>query len=332
MSVTTAARTRARSGPAAAPPRKAWSRYRNRTFYAFVAPWAVGFLALTLAPMLYALRLSFTNSDGQSPHTSYVGWRNYTQALHDSDALHSLYRTALFTVTVVPLTVAGSLLLAILVNQPVRGRGLFRTLFFLPAVVPPVAAALTWKLVFDHDAGPANGVLHLLHIDPVNWLLDPAVTYVLLMLMLWPIGSGMLVSLAGLQDVPKELYEAAKVDGAGPLRSFRSVTLPLMSPVLLFQTVTGVINALQTVAQPMLLAPATGGTVSATDVTPNNDLIMVHVYAQYFSYGRWGYGSALLWLLFVVVLAITGLLLWLSRRFVFYNVDPDAAGREGGGR
>ncbi|MBC9719443.1 sugar ABC transporter permease [Streptomyces sp. TRM66268-LWL] len=329
MSVQTEARPVAVAAAPKPPPRKRWSRYRSRTFYAFVAPWLIGFLALTVVPMLYALRMSFTNTNGISDKARWVGIDNYVEALHDADVLHSLYRTGLFTLTVVPLTVLGSVLLALLVNQPIRGKGFFRTLFYLPAIVPGVAAALTWKLIFDKDAGPANGVMELLGLDPVTWLQDPAVSYVLLSLMLWGIGGGMLVSLAGLQDIPKELLEAARVDGAGKLRVFWHVTVPLLSPILLFQVVTGVINALQIIAQPMLLAPSAGGVVSAAKVSPDTNMYMVHVYAQYFTFGRWGYGSALLWLLFVVVLVITFLVMRLGRRVVFYNVDPDSQGEKG---
>ncbi|WP_432066210.1 carbohydrate ABC transporter permease [Streptomyces sp. C10-9-1] len=310
-------------------PPERWSRYRSRTLYAFVAPWLIGFLALTAVPMLYALRMSFTNTNGMSEKADWVGFGNYIEALKDADVLHSLYRTGVFTLTVVPLTVIGSVLLALLVNQPIRGESCFRMVFYLPAIVPGVGAALTWKLIFDRDAGPANGILGMLNIDPVTWLQDPAVSYVLLSLMLWSVGGGMLVSLAGLQDIPGELLEAARVDGAGRLRVFWHVTVPLLSPILLFQVVTGVINAMQVIAQPLLLAPTPGGVVSAAQVTPDNNLYMVHVYAQYFTFGRWGYGSALLWLLFIVVLVITFLVMKLGKSVVFYNVDPDGQGEKG---
>ncbi len=317
------------SAPGSPTPRR-WRRYRSRTFYAFTAPWLIGFLALTALPMAYALQLSFTDANGVTPTQHYVGLANYTAILHDPDVLSSLARTGEFTVVVVPLTVAGSLLLALLVNQPVRGVGVFRTLFYLPAVLPGVASALIWKTVFDQNSGAANGVLHLVGAGPVAWLQDPASSYVLVLLMMWGVGGGMLVSLSGLQDVPRELQEAARVDGANAWQTFWHVTLPMLSPILLFQVVTGVISALQVVVQPILLAPNTPGQspTSATAVPRGNDLFMVHVFAQYMSFGRFGYGSALLWLLFVVVLATTALVLALGRRLVFYNVDPGHSGKE----
>lgn len=300
-----------------------WVRYRTRTFYAFVAPWLLGLCGLTLLPMAYALWLSFTNSDGFSDNARFIGLENYRQIFRDPQVLHSLGRTGLFTVVVVPLSVIGSLLLAMLINRPVRGRGFFRTLFYLPAVVPSVAAALAWKLLFDRDSGAINSLLVTFGGGPVAWLQDPAVAYVLMSLMLWGIGGGMIISLAGLQDVPKELQEAARVDGAGPWRVFRHVTVPIISPVLLFQVVTGVIGALQTYVQPILLAPNPSGVPSPSSVSPGNDLYVVHVFSQGFSLGRFGYASAMLWLLFLVILLITLLILRLSRSLVFYNVNPD---------
>ena len=311
-------------------PRRPWKRYRSRTFYLFILPWLLGFLALTVLPMLYALQLSFTSASGISTNSHWVGLANYIEIFHDPAVMHSLTRTALFTVTVVPLTVAGSLVLALLVNRPLPGIGIFRALFYLPAVVPGVAAALTWKLIFDKNAGPANGILAMFGGNAVDWLQDPAVSYVLLLLMLWGAGGGMLVALAGLQDVPKELHEAAKVDGANRWQIFWRITVPMLSPILLFQVVTGVINALQVVVQPMLLTPSSGDQPpSAASVSPGNSLFMVHVYSQYMDLGRFGYGSALLWVLFIAVLIITLIILRVGNRAVFYNIDPDDATNKG---
>ncbi|WP_416978316.1 carbohydrate ABC transporter permease [Streptomyces sp. T028] len=303
-------------------PRISMTARRHRAFYMFTSPWIIGFLLLTVAPMAYALWLSLTTFDGLSPHWRFVGLDNYRELLSDPVTWDALGRTGLFAVTSVPLSILAGLGLAVLVNRPLRARGLFRTLLYLPAVVPPVGAGLAFKQLFDQNSGAANGVLNLFGIDALGWLADPYARYVLLMTVLWTAGNIMIISLAGLQDVPRELHEAARVDGASAWRTFRSITLPLLSPVLLFQTVTGVIASVQTI-MPLLLAPD-GTTAGVTLVPQSNYLYMMHVFAQYFAIGRYGYASALLWVLFALILVVTGLIFRFTSGAVFYNVDPEA--------
>jgi multiple sugar transport system permease protein len=222
----------------------------------------------------------------------------------------------------VPLSIAAGLGLAVLVNRPLKARGLFRTLLYLPAVVPPVGAGIAFKQLFDQNSGAANGVLNIFGVNALGWLADPYARYVLLMTVLWTAGNVMIISLAGLQDVPRELHEAARIDGASAWRTFRSITVPLLSPVLLFQTVTGVIASVQTI-MPLLLAPD-GTTGGVTAIPHSNYLYMMHVFAEYFALGRYGYASALLWVLFVLILVVTGLIFRFTSGVVFYNVDPEA--------
>jgi multiple sugar transport system permease protein len=303
-------------------PRVSMTARRHRAFYMFTAPWIIGFLLLTIAPMAYALWLSLTTFDGLSPHWRFVGLDNYRELLADPVTWDTLGRAGLFALTSVPLSILAGLGLAVLVNRPLRARGLFRTLLYLPAVVPPVGAGLAFKQLFDQNSGAANGVLDLFGIDALGWLADPYARYVLLMTVLWTAGNVMIISLAGLQDVPRELHEAARVVGAGAWRTFRSITVPLLSPVLLFQTVTGVIASVQTI-MPLLLAPD-GTTAGVTLVPQSNYLYMMHVFAQYFAIGRYGYASALLWVLFVLILVVTGLIFRFTSGAVFYNVEPEA--------
>ncbi|MFI5796605.1 carbohydrate ABC transporter permease [Streptomyces sp. NPDC051677] len=312
----------ARRAPAAGGPRTSMIARRRRAFYMFASPWIIGFLLLTITPMAYALWLSFTTFDGISPHWKYVGLGNYRELLNDPVTWDALGRAGLFAVTSVPLSIIAGLGLAVLVNRPIKARGVFRTLLYLPAVVPPVGAGLAFKLLFDQNSGASNGVLTFFGIDAVGWLADPYARYVLLMTVLWGAGNVMIISLAGLQDVPRELHEAARIDGAGAWRTFRSITVPLLSPVLLFQTVTGMIASVQTI-MPLLLAPL-GDTSGITTVPQSNYLYMMHVFAQYFALGRYGYASALLWVLFVLILAVTGLIFRFTSGAVFYNVDPEA--------
>ena len=304
-------------------PGRGWRRYRARTFYLFALPWILGFLLLTLAPVLYAFGMSLTNYDGASPIWRFVGLRNYIEIFTGSPVLwQSLVRTLAFAPIVVPLSVAGGLFLAILVNHRIRARGVFRAIFFLPSVVPIVATAIMWRLIFNRDAGLWNGILQLFGGTKQTWLADPFAFYALIVMTLWGLGGGMIISLAALQDVPSELEEAARIDGAGPWRILRSITIPLISPVLYFQVVTGVIAALQILVQPLLLVES-NRIVSSSMVPRSSTLYMVQVYNEYFINHRFGFGSAMLWVFFIVILALTLIIQRSSRRFVFYQVDVD---------
>jgi multiple sugar transport system permease protein len=309
-------------GPAGRRRQATVSRQRHRAFYMFIAPWLAGFVLLTVFPMAYALWLSFTNVDGISPFWRWVGMANYRELLSDPVTLQSLNRTLLFVLVTVPMTIVAGLALAVMVNRPIRARGLFRTLLYLPAVVPPVGAALTFKLFFDRNAGAANGILEGFGVSAVSWLTDPYARYVIMIVVLWGVGNTMIISLAGLQDLPRELHEAARIDGASAWRSFRSITLPLLSPVILFQGITGVIAALQTFLPLLLAADSTPS--GATSVPQDNYMYMINVFSQYFAQGRFGYASALLWVLFAVIVVATAVIFKATAGAVFYNVDPEA--------
>jgi multiple sugar transport system permease protein len=304
---------------------RGWSRYSNRTFYLFVAPWVIGFLLLTLFPLVYALLVSFTNFDGISTHWHWIGLQNYVELVHDPDVWSSLWRTVLFAVITVPLSVGGGLGLALLLNQRVRALGVFRTIFYLPSVVPVVASAIMWKLVFDRDAGALNALLERIGIPTITWLIDPTAFYALIIMILWGLGGGMIISLAGLQGVPEELREAASLDGANAWTKFLNVTLPLLTPVLFFQIVTSTITALQILIQPILLAQSGQATavIAPGQVPASNYLYMVNVYQQFFGNQRFGYGSAMLWVLFLVIMLITLLVFRSSSMWVYYEVENE---------
>jgi multiple sugar transport system permease protein len=308
------------------PRRRSWSRYSTRTFYLFIAPWFVlGFIGLTAIPLLYAFLVSFTNFDGMSGHWRWLGLDNYAELIGDPDTWYSLGRTFLYTVVSVPLSVGGGLGLALLLNRRLRAVGLYRTIFYVPSVVPVVASAVMWKIMFDRDAGIINALIELFGGPAITWLLDPTAFTVLVIMTLWGLGGGMVIFLAGLQGIPGELREAASVDGANAVQTFRAVVLPLLTPVVLFQVVTGVIAALQTLVQPLLLAES-GGTAAVADVPRSNFLYMVNVYQQFFANQRFGYGAALLWVLFAVLLLITVLVLRSSTLWVYYEVDQGKGG------
>ncbi|MCW6005764.1 sugar ABC transporter permease [Micromonospora sp. CPCC 205371] len=318
----TAPAGRLHPGRAVPRPRRRWSRYSGRTFYLFVSPWVLGFLLLTVVPLGYAFAMSLTNFDGSSSLWRWVGLRNYRELLQDSAAWSSLVRTLVYTAIVVPLSVAIALGLAVLLNRRLRAVGLFRTVFFLPSVVPVVATAIMWKLVFNRDAGLLNAILERLGVGAVTWLVDPTAFYALIILTLWGLGGGMVIMLAALQGVPVELEEAAVVDGAGRWRVFWHVTVPMISPVIFFQIVTGVIMSFQVLVQPLLLAE-TNSIGAVTNVPSSTHLYMVQVYQEYFANQRFGYGSAMLWVFFLIILIITVLVQRSSRFWVYYEVDRD---------
>jgi multiple sugar transport system permease protein len=297
------------------------------SFYGFVSPWLLGTLLLTLFPVGYAFYLSFTSWNGLTSNLPWAGLSNYQQVLTSSDTLQSLEKTIVLVAVVVPCTVAGSLVLAVLLDKRIRGRIVLRTLIYLPAVVPPVAAALIWKIVFEKDSGDANRLLALLGVRPVSWLTGNAAFVVLIIVLLWGLGTGIIINLAALQTVPPDQVEAAKIDGAGALTTFRHVTFPAISPVLLFLTVMVSITTLQTFVPAILLSP-----ISNTDIVTNvpnaNRVYMVNVYEQFFAYSRYGYGSAMLVVFFVVILAITFLVFKVLGRSVFYAVDPTKSRKE----
>jgi multiple sugar transport system permease protein len=311
-------------GVARAPARtRNWSRSSTRTFYVFVSPWLIGFVLLTVAPLGYAFAMSLTNFDGSSGLWRWIGLRNYLELVGDRDAWASLLRTLLYTAIAVPLSVVGALGLAVLLNQRLKAVGLFRTVFFIPSVVPVVATAIMWKLIFDRDAGILNAIIDSIGIRPITWLVDPVAFYALIILTLWGLGGGMVIMLAALQAVPAELEEAAVIDGAGRWRVFRHVTVPMISPVIFFQVVTGIIASLQMVIQPLLLTEAQNVGDALGRVPQSTQLYMVDVYKEFFYGHRFGYGSAMLWVFFVVILVITLLVQRSSRLWVHYQVDTD---------
>src|SRR5215831_6183739 len=258
-------------------PRFRGRRWREtRSFYLFVAPWLIGFVVLGVFPLVLGLATSFTNYDGFNlEQIKIVGATNYARALGDGEARFTLGRTIVFTGLSVPLGIVLALAIAIMLNQRVPGRGAFRTLFYLPTIVPIVATVWVWKIFLDQNFGLLNAAIAVFSPNAaIRWLVDYP-TFVLIALTLWMgVGGGMVILLAGLQGVPPELKDAAQIDGAGRLGVFRYVTLPLLTPVIFFQLIMGIIGALQTLVAPLLLA---GGSLS-TMPPRDNYFYLIHVY------------------------------------------------------
>lgn len=288
-------------------------RYRKYLGLVFISPWLISFLAFDLIPTGAAFYYSFTDWSALSPNWSYVGFDNYRE-MFTADRLFwkSVRNTLYYVAFAVPLGVVAAFILALMLNANVRFQGLFRTLFYLPAVVPTVAASIVWLWIFDTRRGILNYGLSLIGIDPVRWLTSPDWSKNALIIMsLWTIGGGMVIYLAGLQGIPQDLYEAASVDGAGTLSKLFNITIPLMTPTIFFNLLLGVIGSFQVFNSAFILTG--GGPVNSTR------FYMLHLYEQAFGLSRMGYASAMGVLLFVAVLAITIFINWSSSRWVYYT-------------
>src|SRR5690349_14654440 len=226
---------------------------RDLVGYAFISPWLAGFLVFTLGPFLSSVYLSFTRYDIVSP-PKWVGLGNYGTLLGDAVFWSSLGLTFRYALVAVPLGIVAGVGLALLLNTTVRGVSLFRALFFVPSIVPMVATTVVFIWLLNPQLGLVNRLLALLGIVGPAWLKEPTWTFWSLVLMsLWSVGGSMVIYLAGLKDIPVHLYEAALLDGAGPLQRLRYVTLPMLSPVIFFNLVMGVISAFQYFTQPFML-------------------------------------------------------------------------------
>ncbi|MDH7515851.1 MAG: sugar ABC transporter permease [Bacteroidota bacterium] len=286
--------------------------------YLFVSPWVVGFLFLTAGPMAYSLYLSFTSSSMFSP-PRWVGLENYRSILtEDPLTWKSLWNTFFYTVFSVPLCVALALALALLLDTRVRFMRAFRTVFFVPSVTNVVAVSVLWLWVFHPEAGLLNTVLGRFGIEGPLWLQSEVWAKPALVLMsLWGVGGMMVIFLAALQSVPRELHEAALIDGASATRRFFSITLPMISPALLFNLIVGMIGALQVFTQAFVM---TGSVQPGSEGGPNNATLffVLYLYKKAFQEFRMGYASALAWVLFVLIVGLTVLALRVAKRRVFY--------------
>lgn len=263
--------------------------------------------------MVGSLVLAFTRWDLVSP-PAWVGLQNIRDMLHDDVLLQSLKVTTVYAITSVPLQIAFGLGLAVLLNTRVAGLRFYRTAFYLPSVLSGVAVALLWRWLFSPEFGLINLMLSYLGIEGPSWLGDERWALPSLVLMsLWSVGAGTIIYLAGLQGIPTDLYEAAEVDGARGWARFRHITLPMMTPVLFFQLVTGIIVALQVFTQAFIM----------TDGGPNNatNFIVLYLYRNAFEYFRMGYASAVAWVLFIYILLLTLLVFRSSALWVHYEGD-----------
>ncbi len=283
--------------------------WRERSAYLFIAPGMLIFSVFTLAALVFAFYLTFHRWSIIEPDKPYVGTQNYEDMIHDERFVQSVLNTVYFAGASIPLTMAIGLGLALLLNQPLRGRAVFRTAYYLPVVTPFVVSALLWKWLYNGDFGLFNYYLVKGHIidEPLLWLSDKdlAMPSVVLMSVWSGVGFSMVVYLAGLQAIPHELYESAKLDGAGTLRRIRYVTIPLLRPTTLFLLVMGIIGSLQVFTQ--IFVMTSGGPVNKTTT------MVYYMYQWAFKYYDMGYASTLAFALFAMLLVFTTFQLRLFR-------------------
>jgi multiple sugar transport system permease protein len=281
----------------------------------FASPFILGFLVFYLYPFAASIYYSFCQFNVLFPPV-WTGMENFRMLFAEDDRFwKSLYNTLYYTALSVPLGIATALVLAVLLNMKVKGQSLFRTFFFLPTIVPAVASAVLWIWVFTPEGGLFNGVLlQFTGLQGPGWLADKVWSKPAFVLMsAWTVGGAMVIFLAGLTNVPKVLYEAAEIDGAGRWAKFRNVTLPMLTPTILFNLVMGLIGAFQFFTQAYVMTGGRGGPVDSTL------FYAIYLYRNAFYYLRMGYASAMAWMLFVVILAATLAVLASSKRWVHYE-------------
>ena len=278
---------------------------------AFISPWIIGFLAFTLYPALASIYYSFCDYDVFS-RPVWVGLLNYRDMFTDKVFWKSLYNTLYYTIFSLPLCLVVSLLIAVMLNQQIKARPVFRTVYFLPSLVPMVASAMIWLWILNGKYGILNYLLGLLGIQGPDWLADEKWTKPSLILMsVWGVGGSMVIYLAALQDVPRELYESAVIDGASAWQKFFHITIPMISPVIYFNLIMGIIGALQVFAQPYIMFGGGG---------PNRSALFyaVYLYQNAFDYYEMGFASAMAWVLFIIIFFLTWVATKTTRRHIYY--------------
>lgn len=293
------------------PRRSRMERREAITFYLCISPWLIGLICFVAGPMLVSLAISFTRWDLLSP-AEFVGLRNYRRMVGDPLFWQALNVTARYTLLYVPTELAGGLLLALLMNQRVWGIRAIRTIYYLPSVLSGVAFVIVWMWLFHPEAGLINAALGLLGIRGPRWLADPGTAlYALWMMSFWGLGRAALIYLAGLKNVPRELHEAAAIDGANRWQAFWSVTIPLLSPTIFFNLVLSIISTFQTFTSAFVATD--GGPLDATL------FFVLYLYRQAFRQFNMGYASALAWVLFLITLSLTLAVVRSGRSWVYYE-------------
>ncbi len=286
----------------------------NLTGYLFIAPWLIGFLVFTLGPFIQSFYLSFTRYNIVQP-PKFIGLANYRMMLFDDELFwKSLWVTIRFALCSVPMVLVIGVLLALLLNSNVRGIDAFRTIFYLPSIIPTVATSSIFMWILNPQVGMVNQILDLIGIKGPAWLSDPTWTpWSLVFMSVWGAGGSMVIYLAGLKDIPTYLYEAATLDGAGPIQKLKAVTLPMLSPVIFFNLVMGIIGTFQYFTQAFMISKGQGGPEDSTL------FYALYMFQRSWKYMDMGYGSAMAWVLFVIIILITAVIFRSHTRWVHYG-------------
>ncbi|MGC5013404.1 carbohydrate ABC transporter permease [Streptosporangium sp. DT93] len=294
------------------------SRSRSQAWaaYLFLAPWFIGLFAITLGPMMASLYLSFTDYSMLS-EAHWVGWANYEKMFFADDRfITSLQVTTTYVVVSVPLQLAFALALALVLDRGLRGLPFYRSIFYLPSLLGgSVAISILWRKIFGTD-GIVNSFLGLFGYEGQGWVTSPdTALWTLIILHVWTFGAPMVIFLAGLRQIPQSLYEAAAVDGAGRWRKFRSITLPLLTPIIFFNLVLEVIKSFQSFTQSFIVSGGNGGPVDSTL------FYTLYLYIKGFKNYEMGYAAGMAWVLLLIIAALTGVNFIMSRFWVFYGDD-----------
>lgn len=293
------------------PRRSRLSRREALAGWLFASPWIIGFVAFTLGPMLYSILLMFLKWDLITP-PEWGGLANFTRLLNDRRVPIALYNTAYYTFIGVPIHLAVAFLLALALNVQIRGLAVYRTVYYLPSITPAVASAVIWLQILQPDYGILNEFLRNFGIEGPNWLYEPALAKPAFILMsIWGIGPQMIIFLAGLQGVPAVLKEAATIDGAGEWNQFRHITIPIITPIIFFNLVVGIIGSFQVFTAAYIMTA--GG--------PENSTLfyVLYLWRNGFEYFRMGYAALLAWVLFFIISFFTIIQFSLAGRWVYYE-------------
>ncbi len=292
------------------------TRNERQNFFkgmAFLSPWIIGFAVFTAVPIGLSFYYSFCDFALTVPRRSalWTGLDNYRQLFNDSLFWKSLGNTLYFAAMALPAGMLVSLGLALMLNAKIRGQTFYRAIIFLPSLIPAVASAMVWMWMYNTEYGLLNFLLAKVHLPPVAWLGEKEAMPSLALMSVWSVGNTVVIYLAGLQDVPRELLEAAEIDGAGPMRRLFSVTLPFLSPVIFFNLIMGIIGAFSILTVPYIMTQ--GG--------PNNATYFYTMfnYDQAFKFLHMGYASAIAWVQLLITLALTGIAFWSAKKWVHYG-------------
>lgn len=280
---------------------------RQRAGFYFVLPWLIGLCLFTALPMVAAVYISMTDWDIVG-NADFIGLKNYINLFQAEEFINSLWVTIRYAVIAVPLIIATSLTIAVLVSKNNKGTGVFRVIYYMPAIVSGVAVAIVFKWILDPSYGLLNGILSILHIQGPDWLYDP--NWVLpsyLIMAVWGAGGGLLTYLAALKDIPEDLYGAAMIDGANTFQKVRFITVPLMTPIIFYNLVLGIIGAFRKFTDAYVLGGA----------GKEGNFYMVYLYEEAFGHYRMGYATALAWVLFAIILLLTFVVNWTKKYWVY---------------